>query len=253
MDNAITVVLEWENAQGVGQEAGLVYLRRLVDGLLASKTAKVYSLRLLFVFDENVDEKQLRVDLTNALFPVLDRIATEFLLTPNAPYYAKKGLVAYFVSTKFLVYADSDCAYVPDWLDLMIQPLLEGRTDLTCGNTVAAAGETFMEKVSALAWFFPTENPKDPLRSKGANRFFANNFGVRTSALRDCPPPRHAGSRSHGSIWMKAWDSAGLRREKVEAGIARHRQFDSFSAFIARAWLFGFDKDVANAFPVRHE
>jgi hypothetical protein len=247
MDNSITIVVEWENAEGVGQKAALDFLRRLVDGLLASKTAKSYSLRLLFVFDENVEEKQLREDLTSALTSVSGKITLEFLLTPGAPYYAKKGLVAYFVSTQFLVYADSDCAYVPGWLDVMIQPLLEGRTDLTFGDTVAATGETFTEKVSALAWFFPTENPNDTLRPKGVNRFFANNFGVRTSALLNCPPPRHTGSRSHGSLWMNAWDKSGLRREKVLAGIARHRQFDSFDALIERAWLFGFDKDVANA------
>lgn len=247
MDDSITIVLEWENAQGLGHQVAFDFLRRLVDGLIASRTAKSHRLRLLFVFDESVDEKQLRDDLTSVLTSVSGLIVIEFLLTPGAPYYAKKGLVAHFVSTKFLVYADSDCAYVSGWLDVMMQPLLEGRTDLTFGDTVAAAGETFMEKVSALGWFFPTENPKDTLRPKGVNRFFANNFGVRTSALRNCPPPRHMGSRSHGSLWMNAWDKAGLRREKVLAGIARHRQFDSFGLFIERAWLFGFDKDVANS------
>ncbi len=247
MAKSITVVLEWENANGIGEEAAYAFLRGLVDGLCASKTAKLYSLRLLFVFDEHVDAMQLQRDLSAALSPISDGLVLEFLLAPGAPYYAKKGVVAHFASTEFLVYADSDCAYVPEWLDVMVQPLLEGQTDLTSGDTVADPGKTFMEKVSALAWFFPTESPKDALRPKGVNRFFANNFGVRTSALRDCPPPRHAGSRSHGSLWMAAWDRVGLRRKKVQAGVARHRQFDNFGAFIARAWLFGFDKDTANA------
>lgn len=247
MGNPITIVLEWENAEGIGQEAAFAFLRGLVDGLRASKTAETHPLRLLFVFDEHVDADKLRADLTAALPPVSDRFTLEFLLAPGAPYYAKKGVVPHFASTEFLAYADSDCAYVPGWLDVMMQPLLEGKTDLTYGDTVAAAGETFMEKVSSVAWFFPTENPRDPLRPKGVNRFFANNFGIRTTAMRDCPPPRHDGSRSHGSLWMEAWDRAGLRRQKVLAGIARHRQFDAFGAFMARAWLFGFDKDVANA------
>jgi hypothetical protein len=247
MPRTIAVILEWENATGLERETSLAFLRALLESLQDSRAARQHDLCLLLVFDERVDAGPLEADL-RALWPGLKAdIEVGLLQAPGTPYYAKKGLAAFFTDADIIVFADSDCDYAPGWLDALVTPLLNDETDLTCGDTVAAHGTSFVERTSALAWFFPTNTPHDPLRTKSQRRFFANNFAAKTSALRACPPPRHAGSRSHGRLWLQRWNRAGLRHRKVPGALARHKQYETVSALLARAWLFGKDKDYGHA------
>ncbi len=197
------------------------------------------------VFDERVDQDQLREDFSGLVERHGEVLTPRFLFTPDTPYYEKKGVAAKNTDADVILFADSDCSYSETWLDELLAPILEGRADLASGFTQAQPGNNYVEKVCEVAWFFPTVNARDPLRAKASNRFFANNFAVTRAAIDAVPLPRIKASRSHGGYWVSKLREHSYRVEHVPGAIATHKQYDTWGDYFARAWLLGKDKDAA--------
>lgn len=244
---SVTIVLEWDNAEGLARDQALYFLRQLATTVRQSPTAIPRPVTLLLIFDDGVDQAGLRAMLDECAEDMEGSLKPKLLHAPDAGYYEKKGVAPFFDTSDILVYADSDCRYSDDWLEDILSPVLSGRADLAYGDTVALEDGTMMGKMSALGWFFPLRSPHDPLLKKGARRFFANNFAVRRRLMIEVPIPRISAARAHGGPWFRSLAAAGVRTEKVTAAVAEHKQFDRFVDFLARAWMLGIDKDVGVA------
>lgn len=244
---SVTIVLEWDNAEGLARDQALYFLRKLARTIRESRAAIPRPVTLLLVFDGGVDQAALRAMLDECAADMQGSLQPRLLYAPEAEYYEKKGVAPFFETSDILVYADSDCRYSDNWLEDILEPLLSGRADLAFGDTVALEDGTMMGTMSALGWFFPLRSQHDPLLKKGKNRFFANNFAIRRELMEEVPIPRLAASRAHGGPWFRALVAAGVRTEKVTAAVAEHKQFDRFGDFLARAWMLGIDKDVGVA------
>ena len=243
----VTIVLEWDNAEGLARDKALYFLRQLAATVRQSTAAIPRPVTLLLVFDDGVDQAALRTMLDECADDMEGSLQPKLLHAPDATYYEKKGVAPFFDTSDILVYADSDCRYSDNWLEDILAPVLSGRVDLAFGDTVALEDGTMMGTMSGLGWFFPFRSPHDPLLKKGARRFFANNFAVRRTVMEQVPIPRIAAARAHGGPWFRALAAAGVRTEKVTAAVAEHKQFDRFTDFLARAWMLGIDKDVGVA------
>lgn len=239
-----SIVLEWDNAEGLAREKALYFLRQLAATVRQSPAEIPRPVTLLLVFDDGVDQAALRTMLDECADDMEGSLEPKLLHAPDAGYYEKKGVAPFFDTSDVLVYADSDCRYSDNWLEDILAPVLSGRADLAFGDTVALEDGTMMGTMSALGWFFPLRSPNDPLLKKGARRFFANNFAVRREVMEQVPIPRIAAARAHGGPWFRSLAAAGVRTEKVAAAVAEHKQFDRFDDFLARAWMLGIDKDV---------
>lgn len=246
-DRSISIVLEWDNAEGLSRDKALYFLRRLARTVRESTAAIPLPVTLLLVFDDDVDPAALVTMLDECADDMRGSLHPRLLHAPEAGYYEKKGVAPFFDTSDILVYADSDCRYSDNWLEDILVPVLEGRADLAFGDTVALEDGTMMGTMSGLGWFFPLRSPHDPLLRKGSRRFFANNFAVRRTVMVEVPIPRIAAARAHGGPWFRALAAAGIRTEKVAAAVAEHKQFDRFGDFLARAWMLGIDKDAGVA------
>jgi hypothetical protein len=244
---SVSIVLEWDNAEGLARDQALYFLRKLAVTIRESPAAVPRPVTLLLVFDDGVDQAALRAMLDECADDMRGSLRPKLLHAPDAGYYEKKGVAPFFDTSDILVYADSDCRYSDNWLEDILEPVLSGRTDLAFGDTVALEDGTMMGTMSALGWFFPLRSPRDPLLKKAARRFFANNFAVRRAVMEEVPIPRIPAARAHGGPWFRSLAAAGVRTEKVSAAVAEHKQFDRFGDFLARAWMLGIDKDVGVA------
>ncbi len=244
---SVTIVLEWDNAEGLAQGKALHFLRELVATVRQSPAAISRPMTLLLVFDDGVDQADLRSMLDECAEDMEGSLEPKLLHAPDAGYYEKKGVAPFFDTSDILVFADSDCRYSDNWLEDILSPVLSGRADLAFGDTVALEDGSMMGKMSALGWFFPLRSSRDPLLKKGARRFFANNFAVRREVMIEVPIPRIAAARAHGGPWFRALAAAGVRTEKVTTAVAEHKQFDRFGEYLARAWMLGIDRDVGVA------
>ena len=242
---SLALVLEWENAEGLEREEARRFLDGIAGRLAEFGAATGNAVQLVLVHDEDVDPADLDADLAAASSAA--GVDLRLIRAPGARYYEKKSVGALLTEADVLVFGDSDCTYGPDWIELLAAPILAGDADLVAGSTRAMAGDSFMEKASTFAWFFPSEAPADPLHKAAGRRFFANNFAIRADLMRQVPVPRFDASRSHGGAWLALIGAAGGRILRVPEAIARHKQYDSFGALMRRAALLGRDKDFGVA------
>lgn len=242
----VSCILEWENAEALEQDEARQFLNGLVARLADRARQTNRRMELILVHDEDVSADALRADL--AACPDLreGRLDVRLLRAPGAAYYEKKGLAAQFATGEVILYADSDCAYGPGWIEALTGPILRDAADLCHGATEARMAPGVIAATSALAWFFPVPDRADPLHARAGSRFFANNFAVRASAIRAVPMPRVAGSRTTGGPFRRRMRDAGFRLVFVPEAIASHRQYDTLATLFARAWVLGCDHDASS-------
>lgn len=243
----LSIVLEWENAKGLDRRLAMEFLVDLAQRVDEFDLPLQRPVELLIVYDDDVNASELRSDVAEASDRLGQGLQVSFLHAPGTGYYEKKGLAPYFLDSEIIVYADSDCTYSKDWLTKLTLPIHEGRADMVFGNTQARAGQNLVERACELAWFFPTDDPSDPLNAKSGNRFFANNFAVRRQTILDVPIPRLDAARCHGRRWLS--ELRGNKRQffKEADAVATHKQYGTMRDFLGRAWLLGKDKDAGNS------
>lgn len=243
---SILFVLEWENADGLEREEALGFLDGLSDRL-ADFVARNPGLdtRMTVIFDGTPDAA-LAADIRKRAEGAFPGNRLLLLGSKGIPYYNKKQVAAAKSPGDIIVLCDSDCVYSEDWLDEIINPLLTGDADLCFGQTYADKGNSTLERASALAWFFPLRDVGDPrqLEEREAPLLRANNCAFTREVLTTCPIPIHSGSRSHGGMWRRKIEAAGLRALYRPGAWNEHKQFDSLLDFYARAILLGRDRAI---------
>lgn len=242
----ISIILEWENAEGLEQQEALSFLVALSKRIESYEmSAKGVALRILIIVN-NTDAHEMLSKFVSEGDNLLSADRFDFVLDTKSPYYAKKMVGGMHAEAEVLVYADSDCLYSDGWLSELVDPILSGQFDVTYGATYAMVGDTLIERASSLAWLFPVRGSDDPLVKNMLHGFKANNFAVRREALLKNPIPRHHGSRSHGEQWLRNLRAAGASVEHRHEAWSEHKQFRNLGAMLARAWLLGKDRNIAS-------
>ncbi len=242
----INVCLEWENVGTLDDGLSAAFFKSLARQLGESTMRQDHEVRLAVIHDETVDGAELARTLEGWLLQDASRLEVDIVRAPDTPYYEKKGLAAFVLEGDVFAFADSDCLYSEDWLAQLCVPLVAGQADMVKGETIAMESPDLMERASAYAWFFSTAAEADLRIQRQKNPFRANNFAALASVMRQVPIPRMSGSRNRGGLWIRNLNKNGVRVLSEPSAIARHKQFDSFSALISRAWLAGADRDSSH-------
>lgn len=245
-DITATLVLEWENAEGLGLEPALLALTEFGLQIQRTKYAIARPVRLLIVTSDDHGLGQLKRKIDDHLIGFRDVMVPELLYAPATNYYGKKGIGLSNATSDIVVFGDADCRLSENWFDCLVEPLIRNDASLVSGFTVAEFGASWKEHASTLAWFFALDDKADPLYGKTQTRFGANNFAIRTVAGHKAPIPHSAGSRAVGSLWMRQLKSAGFKVEHAAGAKTFHKQYDSLTELMRRGWMLGADKDVAN-------
>ncbi|MDB4117836.1 hypothetical protein N9582_06175 [Amylibacter sp.] len=244
----ICCVLEWENAVGIERIASRNYLNDLIIRLDNFGRLMAHEIELMIIYDETIKRSDLEENLLHAEALHAATIKVKFLRAPNTRYMDKKALAPHFTWANILIYADSDCYYDLGWLEQHIKTLKTETIGVSSGNTVALKSTNIVAEACTLAWFFPSEDPRDRLHSKANKRFFANNFAAKRHVLLDVPLPRLDASRAGSALWKKRLGEHQICVKKLPEAKAFHKQYDTVFDLFQRAYLLGRDKDfgVAN-------
>jgi hypothetical protein len=243
----ITCIVEWENANALERATAQQFLDGIGKRLIEFGKTTNLSAEILLVFDDDVDESDLRADIAACPNIDGDQLPIRLLYTPDTSYYEKKGLAAKHSQAEILLYGDSDCDFVSGWIEAITGPISRDEVDMCCGPAFARMEDGIIPVASAIGWFFPAPNARDPLQNTLASRFFANNFAIRRDIMEAVPLPRFDGSRTSGGPWVRRLKDANARVLHVPEAIAYHKQYDDFGGLMKRAWLLGKDRDFANA------
>lgn len=167
----VSLILETNNLRGGNAEEEKVFssLVRLIDHLM-EQTISIQDLREIIITHDGLSlEKQIKLKKTSGL----DNL--KFVeISKKDNYYQAKEIGFKESSSPIVIFADSDCLPVRDWLREMIMPFLNPSVSLVSGRTtyddsilgIAATTIDFM-------YFGTVLNPKK------AKNFYANNIAFR--------------------------------------------------------------------------
>lgn len=104
-----------------------------------------------------------------------------------AGYYEAKMELVSTVTGDIIVFCDSDCAYVSDWLESMLMPFRQDdKANVVTGETSIVAGGPYTFAMS-LSWLFPPYSNKKMIYETSG--YAANNVAFRRQFLLKHPIP----------------------------------------------------------------
>lgn len=108
---------------------------------------------------------------------------------PDISYYEAKMLGASLATGEIVVFCDSDCTYVSNWLhDLLIVFQEKPEANIVAGETSTPIRNLY-EFAIAIHYFFPRfSNRETPFETQG---YFLNNVAFRRNFLLEHPIPTH--------------------------------------------------------------
>jgi glycosyltransferase involved in cell wall biosynthesis len=174
-----SLVLETENMGS----ADLDYLRRSLRSLEAQTVSPSTAVEALLPQSGDVPEDVL-AELTAAhpwvrVLPV----------SPELDYYQAKMAAVRQARGEVVVFADSDCAYEPDWLERLLEPFARFDVQAVAGRTEMTVSSTFEMGMSAVYFLHPQLRRRPDDRVRAGDRYFANNVAFRRALLERRPIP----------------------------------------------------------------
>jgi glycosyltransferase involved in cell wall biosynthesis len=106
---------------------------------------------------------------------------------PGVGYYAAKMLGATLATSEIIVYCDSDCVYVSNWLNSILSTFLENTDASVVAGETSTPVRNIYELAIAMHYFFPRfSNKETPYLS---NNYYLNNVAFRRDFLTQNPIP----------------------------------------------------------------
>ena len=176
---SFSVVLETEN---VGS-AGLDYLRRSLASLEAQTLSPGSALET--IMPQSGDIPDVVLDELAALYPWVSVLP----IPAELDYYQAKMAAVRRARGEVVVFADSDCAYEPDWLERLLEPFRRPEVHAVAGSTGMIVSSAYEMGMSAVYFLHPLlrRRPDAPIRH--GDRYFANNAAFRRDLLERIPIP----------------------------------------------------------------
>jgi len=160
----VTVAIEGWNAQDL--HSRLIFERSLRS--LAAQTYPLRDCQVLIIVDDSVAE-------TDSAWILEELPGASILRLRDATYFRSKNLAMKAAKGEFLVFADSDVRYSPQWLELMLGCFKPG-VELVAGNTQYEKG-LLSTTLSLCDW--SATRPQ----SSQTDWFYGNNLAMTRSVL----------------------------------------------------------------------
>jgi glycosyltransferase involved in cell wall biosynthesis len=179
MRPSFSIVLETENVNN----AGLDYLRRTLATLEAQTVSPATAIETIITQSGDVPEDVL--DELGKKYPWVRALT----VPADIDYYQAKMAAVREARGDIVVFADSDCAYEPDWLERLLEPFQRADVQAVAGHTGMTVSNTFELGMSAVYFLHPQlrRRPADAVRP--GSRYFANNVAFRRELLERRPIP----------------------------------------------------------------
>ncbi|HUP25196.1 MAG TPA: glycosyltransferase family 2 protein [Thermoanaerobaculia bacterium] len=176
---SFSIVLETENVVS----AGLDYLRRTLATLEAQTVSPRDSVETIVTQSGDVPDDVLAE--LGKKYPWVRPLT----VPEDIDYYQAKMTAVREARGEIVVFADSDCAYEPDWLERLLEPFQRDEVQAVAGHTGMTVSDTFEMGMSAVYFLHPqlSRRPGDTVRP--GHRYFANNVAFRRTLLERRPIP----------------------------------------------------------------
>jgi hypothetical protein len=189
----VTLAIEGWNAEDLQSRA--LFERSLLS--LAKQTYPVAACEVIVLMD--AAEADAQSEWVRGLWP-----GARVVGVPGMTYYRSKNAALREAGGEFLVLADSDVAYEPDWLESLLAAFRPG-IDLVAGDTRFEPG--FLSRTLTL-----TDWPGARLTSGYTDWFYGNNLAMRRSLFETIRFREEMGRSGGGSVNV-------LREELVGRGV----------------------------------
>lgn len=157
----------------------------------------------------------------------------------NTRYYEAKMEYVKAVTGDVVVFCDSDCVYVTDWLESMLTPFGDDKVNIVTGETFIPATSLYTFSVT-LSWFLPPPSNKKELYV--TTGYAANNVAFRRQFILEHPVPCDLDiSRGNCAIHARAVRKLGYKIWKHPKARAIH-PYPRASQYLLRFYLMGHNK-----------
>lgn len=237
----VTIVIEWENAIDVHDEWTAKAMSALQTELGSVAGEAIEQPRLMYLYNKDTVDPAVIRRMMEVAAPRLEEFArVELVPTAGLTYYRLKNFGVSRSTTDLTVMLDSDAAPQPGWLRSLLAPFADPSIMVVGGFTVLGY-EDLVSKTMALSWIF--DLPSERKQAIQPRKFHANNFAVRTAAIRDTPIPELPIFKKQWGFWLRDLDARGYRYIRIADAMTIHAPHPGLKYLSFRAWMSGCDLD----------
>ncbi|MCE9661007.1 MAG: hypothetical protein K8R60_20960 [Burkholderiales bacterium] len=242
---AVTILIEWENAQDVED----VWVRQAVvalqDELERQRDRMSEPARVLYLFDPGkVDADDIRRQIDEAAPRLASAARIEFQPAPELTYYKLKNFGVGLTRTELVVMLDSDAGPQPGWLPGLLAPFADPQVMAVGGFTVLGY-HNLVSRVMALTWIFDLRSERDKTLDRG--KIHANNCAFRTAFFRANPWPDLPAFKKQCGFWLRDIQRRGIAWVRTAEAMTVHAPQPGLRFLAWRAWTAGLDRDYQGA------
>ena len=242
---AVTILIEWENAQDVED----IWVRRalvaLQDELERQRERMSEPARVLYLFDsDKLSADDIRRQIETAAPRLADAARLEFQAAPGLTYYKLKNFGVGLTRTELVAMLDSDAAPQPGWLPALLAPFDDPQVMAVGGFTVLGY-HNLISKVMALTWIFDLRSERG--KTLDRHKIHANNCAFRTAFFRAHPWPDLPAFKKQCGFWLRDIERRGIRWVRTAEAMTVHAPQPGLRFLAWRAWTAGLDRDYQAA------
>ena len=244
---ALTILVEWENAQDVEMMWTERAMRGLAEEIRRNHNAFSEKPRLMYLYDRGkVGDGDIRACVQRIAPELAEATEMELVATDGLTYYRLKNEGARRATTPFIVMVDSDAAPQPGWLQGLMRPFADPTIQGVAGFT-ALGHKDVLSRMMALCWIF--DLPSEREHTAARRTVHANNCAFRTDFFRAHPWPEVKGSfKKACGFWARDMDRRAIKWVRTPEAMTIHAPQPGHLFLIWRAWIAGKDRDYHAAF-----
>jgi hypothetical protein len=242
---AVTILIEWENAQDVEDMWVRRALVALQDELERQRGRMSEPARVLYLFDPGkVGADDIRRQIDQAAPRLANAARLEFQPAPGLTYYKLKNFGVGLTRTDLVAMLDSDAAPEPGWLPGLLAPFDDPQVMAVGGFTVLGY-HNLVSKVMALTWIFNLRSERSKTLER--DKIHANNCAFRTAFFRAHPWPDLPAFKKQCGFWLRDIQRRGIVWVRTAEAMTVHAPQPGVRFLAWRAWTAGLDRDYQAA------
>jgi len=247
---AVTILIEWENAQDVEDFWIRRALAALQEELEACQNGMSVKPVVMYLFNARVvDEAHIRREIAIAA-PQLEQLCTlQIVPTSGLTYYKLKNHGVTLTRTELVAMLDSDAAPQKGWLSSLLKPFADPQVMAVGGFTVLGYNN-LVSRVMALVWIFDLRSERAQTLER--QKIHANNCAFRTDFFRVHPWPDLPTFKKQCGFWIRDIEKRGVKWVRSADAMTVHAPQPGLRFLAWRAWTAGLDRDYQGAQTISH-
>lgn len=239
---SVSIVIEWENAGRIGSERAERMLRALHAQLAKRDRSLIGRAEIILAYHERCsDEEAVRAAVGAAAQTEEWSADIHPLPAPCAGYYELKNFGAARAEGDIVILLDSDVVPQPGWLENLVSPFRDPRTEIVGGATWIDHRNLYSAAM-ALGWIFPLA--PDDAAIVPALGFAANNVAFRAELRPTMRFPETDQYRRQTLCVIERLRAEGRTLVQSRGAQVIHPPPDGLVRFLGRALWSGYDLSV---------